>query len=239
MHKNYFIENNIVHVRQEDGSYIKKEKVEDIEKLLICENTIEECNGMLHEVDEKMKSSNKKILNFRNNIYLCLFFSFLVEIEDFLLIGLKSGYGLNVIKVIQFFSKPLFINGILVFSIFGGLILKNFISLKKVRKENRVLTSLKRRIEKNLFDEKKKQHYLATKRSFQLNQEIYETKTIDDTKERTHLKERMKAYYCCLLYQKAYLKQLKLGKEIFIPNLDENPVENSIILEMLDEFKLH
>lgn len=33
MHKNYFIENNTVHVRQEDGSYIEKEKGRGYKKL--------------------------------------------------------------------------------------------------------------------------------------------------------------------------------------------------------------
>ncbi len=67
---------------------------------------------------------------------LFILFALIVEIWYFLSRGFKSGYGLDIMEMIQFFSKPLFVNEAIVTFIFSGLILKEVYNLKKERKSN-------------------------------------------------------------------------------------------------------
>ncbi len=235
MHKNYFCENSIVHVRQGDGTYIERKKSKNIKALLYSENAIELYEEALMQVREKINETKENIVNIRKKVWCCLFFALIVEIWDFLLISFKSGYGLDIMEMIQFFSKPLFVNGAIVTFIFGGLILKEVYNLKKERKSNRILTKLKRHIEKDLVKEKSKHKELVTSDYISLNQDMDFNKTLEDELKINFWKERMQAYYKYLLYQKAYLKQLKAEKGSFFQELYENPssMETLIITEAL------
>ena len=68
MHKNYFCENSIVHVRQGDGTYIERKKSKNIKALLYSENAIELYEEALMQVREKINETKENIVNIRKKV---------------------------------------------------------------------------------------------------------------------------------------------------------------------------
>lgn len=195
MHKEYFLEDEKAHIKNDQDIYLERENTKHLEDILIAENKLEFLDQERNELNIELQEANEQIKCGKKKIKIDIFFWLLVLFEDLFLLGQKSGLGLDVVRIWDYYRVPVLINGLVSGAVFSGLLFYTAFKKHKAKKKVKSLTFTKWKLDEDYETIKTRIHLFQKTDEKVKATENYRTYLLDCRKELENLKLRISSYY--------------------------------------------